>query len=703
MKRRLTEEELDSLLTRIVKNVQSHFFIEKLEVSRVQIVRNTLKKQLANVEMYVDNLEYMKKLENQLVSRWHQAMIQPGENVGVACAQSIGERQTQLCCSAFEKIWIKKNKKMMLVELGRWIDEYMENYGYISKGDSDYSLMNDIWILYVSEKGMVGWIPIIEVSRHLPNGDLLTVTTESGRCVTTTKAHAHLKYDDSKIIPYRADQLQIGDSLPVLHREIPDLFESYPQVGRAIAFWLLGDEIDLPFPKHLFGKKKELPNFFGLMSLTIQKEWWETMNELDPSGKKFEKERQLYAPRSNVFQTEDVRWETITDIQLLNEHLYLPKYVYDISVLGDRTFMLSNGLFVHNTLNTFHSAGLAVQTVVTGVPRFLELLNATKEPKCKNATAVLRLQTFENGMEIREKIGASLVGLKFGNLLRTWKFLECPIEEPWFELYETVYHSDFRDLTHAIKITLDRVKMCKYRVSPFLITEKIEEMYDDVRIVFSPMYDAQIDIFVDTTQMDTSSFIDENTHVQQFLEQRTQLRVYLEDVVLPKLLEIPICGVSGIHDYQILREDGKWKIQTDGSNLLSLLSHPLLQTETIMSNHMWEIYDVMGIEAVRTFLKEEFLRVVSSDGTFINTSHILLLVDIMTFHGTVHSISRYGMKKEQNGPLAKASFEECLDHFLKAGLLGEKETIQGVSASIMCGKRSQIGTGLCDLRMNWTI
>ena len=32
-----------------------------------------------------------------------------------------------------------------------------------------------------------------------------------------------------------------------------------------------------------------------------------------------------------------------------------------------------------STLNSFHAAGIAVQMVLTGVPRFLEILNATKE------------------------------------------------------------------------------------------------------------------------------------------------------------------------------------------------------------------------------------------------------------------------------------------------------------------------------------
>eukprot|EP00122_Pirum_gemmata_P018008 Pgem_evm10s16871 len=34
-----------------------------------------------------------------------------------------------------------------------------------------------------------------------------------------------------------------------------------------------------------------------------------------------------------------------------------------------------------STLNSFHSAGLTIKTVVTGVPRFSELMSATKEPK----------------------------------------------------------------------------------------------------------------------------------------------------------------------------------------------------------------------------------------------------------------------------------------------------------------------------------
>jgi DNA-directed RNA polymerase II subunit RPB1 len=118
---------------------------------------------------------------------------------------------------------------------------------------------------------------------------------------------------------------------------------------------------------------------------------------------------------------------------------------------------------------------------------------------------------------------------------------------------------------------------------------------------------------------------------------------------------------------------------------------------------MWDIYNSFGIEATREFLVDEFTGVVSSDGTFINPAHIVLLVDIMTHQGTINSVSRYGMKKEQMGVLSRSSFEESLDHFCNAGSYAEKDVLQSVSANIMCGKRAEIGSGMCGVRMDWDV
>ena len=69
----------------------------------------------------------------------------------------------------------------------------------------------------------------------------------------------------------------------------------------------------------------------------------------------------------------------------------------------------------------------------------------------------------------------------------------------------------------------------------------------------------------------------------------------------------------------------------------------------------------------------------------------------MTASGTITSVSRYGMKRDQAGPLAKASFEESLDNFMKAGAYCEVDNLSGCSASIMVGKPVNVGTGISKL------
>ena len=56
------------------------------------------------------------------------------------------------------------------------------------------------------------------------------------------------------------------------------------------------------------------------------------------------------------------------------------------------------------------------------------------------------------------------------------------------------------------------------------------------------------------------------------------------------------------------------------------------------------------------------------------------LIDLMTFNGIIQSISRYGIKKEQNSVLTRSSFEESLEHFSKVHLFSEKEMIRSVSS-----------------------
>jgi len=339
------------------------------------------------------------------------------------------------------------------------------------------------------------------------------------------------------------------------------------------------------------------------------------------------------------------------------------------------------------TLNTFHSAGVAIKTVVTGVPRFSELLNATKEPKSVSCNIYFN----ENNKTIdrlRKHIGNTLVGFTFQRLINSYNVFYEKGDEEWYKPYKMIYSDNFEKHSTYISYKINKDIMYEYNIMLETIAIKIEDEYDDLYCVFSPNHIGEIHIYID---IDNISGIDDNEYLEA-----NKVNIYVEEVVIPKLNEMIICGVEGINDIYYINENDEWTVQTDGSNFQQLLSLDNVDMTRIVSNDMWDIYRVLGIEAVREFLIDEFIKVVSSDGTYIDTRHIELLVDIMTFSGNILSISRYGMKREQTGPLAKASFEESLDNFMKAGVFADIETTNGVSASIMCGKRSKIGSGMND-------
>jgi DNA-directed RNA polymerase II subunit RPB1 len=64
----------------------------------------------------------------------------------------------------------------------------------------------------------------------------------------------------------------------------------------------------------------------------------------------------------------------------------------------------------------------------------------------------------------------------------------------------------------------------------------------------------------------------------------------------------------------------------------------------------------------------------------------------MTFSKKMISIFRHGINNDDIGPIAKASFEETPEMFLKAARHAELDTLRGISANVMCGQEGLFGT-----------
>jgi DNA-directed RNA polymerase II subunit RPB1 len=133
-------------------------------------------------------------------------------------------------------------------------------------------------------------------------------------------------------------------------------------------------------------------------------------------------------------------------------------------------------------------------------------------------------------------------------------------------------------------------------------------------------------------------------------------------------------------------------LDTDGTNLLETLALDYVDKKRTFSNDIVETYNVLGIEAARQSIMNELVDVIEFDGTYINYHHFSILCDRMTFSYKMISIFRHGINNDNIGPIAKASFEETPEMFLKAARHGELDTFRGVSANIMCGQEGYYGT-----------
>jgi hypothetical protein len=315
--------------------------------------------------------------------------------------------------------------------------------------------------------------------------------------------------------------------------------------------------------------------------------------------------------------------------------------------------------------------------VVSGVPRFSELLNTTKDSKANSCTVYFRdkIQTIEG---IR-KISRVLQATCFRDYVKE-SVVEAYIPKSWHEMYTPT------DVQYDMCITfhLNMEMLYRHRQTPANLAMCIEEIYGDVLCIPSPPYMALLDVLVDT-----NNFQPTKCHTQHV--------VYCESVIVPNLYTVHISGISGITNVFFQKSAEEWFVETEGSNLERVFALSCVDFRRTFCNNMWEIYSTLGVEATRQFLINEFMKVVGDDGTSIDKRHVMLLVDTMTHSGSIISISRYGMRGKVSGPLAKASFEESIDNFIRAGIHGEVETTNGISSAIVCGNTSCIGTGLCEI------
>ena len=120
-----------------------------------------------------------------------------------------------------ENILYMQNTECIVEPIGKMIDnlllKYPDKIEKIEENRTEYlSLEDGYCIPSCDEYGTTNWYQIEAITRHLPVGDLVKVTTESGREVIATQSKSFLVWNDEeqKFLATKGSNIKIGDILP---------------------------------------------------------------------------------------------------------------------------------------------------------------------------------------------------------------------------------------------------------------------------------------------------------------------------------------------------------------------------------------------------------------------------------------------------------------------------------------------------------
>jgi len=170
-------------------------------------------------------------------------------------------------------------------------------------------------------------------------------------------------------------------------------------------------------------------------------------------------------------------------------------------------------------------------------------------------------------------------------------------------------------------------------------------------------------------------------------------------VIMNELIKTHVKGFKNIKKAFLVEENNKYILHTEGVNLRELLSYDKIRHDTLKSNDVIEIYEVLGIEAARCAVLHELKSVIENEG-YVNSRHLSLLSDVMTNKGILTGITRHGVNKGNKSALMRCSFEETVEILLEAALVGEKSNCKEVTECIILGQVVPIGTGCTEIYLD---
>ena len=293
-------------------------------------------------------------------------------------------------------------------------------------------------------------------------------------------------------------------------------------------------------------------------------------------------------------------------------------------------------------LNVFHFAGVQEMQVTAGLPRIIEIFDARKKPSSPKMEIYLKRE-YNNEKDSR---------------VFAEKIKEITLKEIASEI-----NINFTD--KKIEITIDKEALKQTHASLKTIVDRISDLGFKCR--------------------EGNNSIIINASDKTFREIAKMKN---------KLMNTTISGIKNVKQILVVKKDKDYMIMTLGTNLKEIMELKEVDTDRLISNDLYEVAEVFGIEVARQLIINEISATLNSQGLDIDMRHLKLVADAMTNLGAVKGVTRMGIIAQKSSILARATFETPVRQFVNATVKGSKDKLSSVIENIIVNQPVPVGTGL---------
>ncbi|MEC9136610.1 MAG: DNA-directed RNA polymerase subunit A'', partial [Candidatus Thermoplasmatota archaeon] len=324
------------------------------------------------------------------------------------------------------------------------------------------------------------------------------------------------------------------------------------------------------------------------------------------------------------------------------------------------------------TMRTFHYAGVATVNVTQGLPRIIEIVDARKVPQ--TPTMIIYMdEKNSKGKPLRtnEKLVRDLAAS-----IETTTAIDIATIDVDVAQRNILLQLNSRNMKLK-KMTGAEVRDKLSRALRLYVQADDDDRPKSLRIIPGV-----------SKEEDLASLASDPPTYTALLQ--------LED----KIKKLRLKGLPGISRATVqgpMSETGEYYISTIGSNLSKVSEFDGVDRSRTYTNNINEIHDYLGIEAARQAIINEMWDTLEGAGLDVDVRHLIMVSDVMTTGGEVRAIGRHGVSGTKHSILARSAFEVTVTHLLKAGVIGERDNLSGVTENIIVGQPVALGTGSVEL------